>query len=358
MLVRSKSSPKQRRAVGSKMGVAERALLASCPRALPSFIPPMKCKLVDALPRGLGWTYEVKLDGFRALAIKRKEKVTLVSRNKKDLSLRFPELLAEFVHLPVTSAIIDGEIVAFNEEGIPSFEALQNAAQSRPPHRNLVFYAFDLVNLEGRDLRGLALQERRSLLEEMLPESPSLRISFSTAENPELLVKEVREKHLEGLIAKQLSSTYEAGLRTGAWVKYKNLQGQEFVVGGFTRPEGTRKYFGALLVGYYQGGKLWYASRVGTGYSSAVLQQLYKLMEPLIVPECPFANLPEARTGRWGQGLTASEMKQCIWVKPEVVVQVHFTEWTGGGHLRHPAYKGLREDKRAKDVLREVADSR
>jgi bifunctional non-homologous end joining protein LigD len=263
-------------------------------------------------------------------------------------------LLEEFARIPVDDIVLDGEIVALNEDGAPSFEALQQAAQSHPPHRNLVFYAFDVLNLERRDLRGLNLQERRRLLEEVLPESSSLRISFSTQTNPELLVKEVRDNCLEGLVAKQLPSRYESGLRTGAWVKYKNLQGQEFVVGGFTRPEGNRKHFGALLVGYYQGGRLWYASRVGTGYSSKELQVLSKRMESLIVNECPFANVPEARTGRWGQGLTASEMKQCIWVKPELVVQVHFTEWTAGGHLRHPAYKGLREDKRAKEVLREV----
>ncbi|MDB6034350.1 MAG: ATP-dependent ligase [Verrucomicrobiales bacterium] len=345
---------RQRRVVGSKISSGQRALIAGCPRALPSFIPPMSCKLVDRLPRGNNWTYEVKLDGFRALAIKRGETVSLVSRSKKDLSLRFPELLEEFAHILVDDIVLDGEIVAFNEDGAPSFEALQKAAQSRPPHRNLVFYAFDVLNLERRDLRGLNLQERRRLLEEVLPESSSLRISFSTQTNPELLVKEVRDNCLEGLVAKQLPSRYESGLRTGAWVKYKNLQGQEFVVGGFTSPEGNRKHFGALLVGYYQGGRLWYASRVGTGYSSKELQDLSRRMESLIVNECPFANVPEARTGRWGQGLTASEMKQCNWVKPELVVQVHFTEWTAGGHLRHPAYKGLREDKRAKEVLREV----
>jgi bifunctional non-homologous end joining protein LigD len=251
--------------------------------------------------------------------------------------------------------VLDGEIVALNEAGLPSFEALQNAARSRLPHRNLVFYAFDILNLDGHDLRGLTLGERRLILNEIVPESPNLRVSFSTQVSPELLMNEVREKSLEGLIAKRLSSSYEAGLRTGAWVKYKNLNGQEFVVGGFTRPEGTRKHFGALLVGYYQGGKLWYASRVGTGYSSHLLRSLHERLKPKVQPECPFTNLPEQKKGRWGQGLTAAEMKQCIWVKPELVVQVNFTEWTQGGHLRHPSFKGIREDKQPAEVIREAA---
>jgi bifunctional non-homologous end joining protein LigD len=317
----------------------------------------MKCKLVEELPRGPDWTYEIKLDGFRALVIKRHQTVTLVSRNNKDLSRRFPELIESLTHdMAVKDAVLDGEIVALNQDGLPSFEALQTAAQSRPPHRNVMFYAFDLLNLDGHDLRGLALRDRLHLLQQILPASPRIRLSFSTQANPELLVKEVRDNNLEGLVAKRLSSSYEAGLRTGAWVKYKNLNGQEFVVGGFTRPEGARKYLGALLVGYYQENKLFYASRVGAGYSSRALREIYQRLEPLIQKQCPFENLPEAGKGRWGQGLTRSEMRRCLWVKPELVVQVHFTEWTAGGHLRHPSYKGLREDKRADEVVRERLD--
>ena len=169
------------------------------------------------------------------------------------------------------------------------------------------------------------------------------------------MLSEVKRLGLEGLIAKQPASKYEVGRRSGAWVKLKCVNEQEFVIGGYTPPKGSRDHFGALLVGYYERGKLIFASKVGSGYTQASLRQLFNTFKPLRRETCPFVNLPTRRTGRFGQGITASEMTLCTWLEPRLVAQIRFTEWTSDGGLRHPVFLGLREDKRAKEVTREVA---
>jgi len=225
--------------------------------------------------------------------------------------------------------------------------------QERPP---IVFYAFDLLRLNGKNLQGLPIEERKAKLEELLKKPPGvIRYSVSfTKDIPELLGR-AHKLGLEGLIGRRAGSQYEPGKRTGAWIKLKIHQEQEFVIGGYTEPEGSRKHFGALLVGFYEGKKLKFAGRVGTGFSDELLRSLFSELEKIRVEKCPFFNLPALGRSRWDQGLTAAEMKRCHWVKPVMVCQIKFTEWTRGDRLRQPVFLGIREDRNAREVVREVS---
>ena len=211
----------------------------------PDFVEPMKAKLVDSLPSG-NWIYEIKFDGYRALALRGGSETRVLSRNEKDLGSKFPEVKDSIAALDVHDAIIDGEIVALDEEGRSSFQLLQSfdMGEDRPP---IVFYAFDLLRLNGKDLRDLSIEERKGKLEEMLKNPPGvIRYSVSFTKDVQELLSRARELGLEGLIGKRSGSRYEPGKRTGAWIKLKLHQEQEFVIGGYTEPEGSRKYFGAL----------------------------------------------------------------------------------------------------------------
>lgn len=316
----------------------------------------MKCLLLDELPDGASWLYEIKFDGYRAEGIKQGKSVSLISRNENDLTANYPSVAEAVAELPCRSCVLDGEIVALDRQGRASFQLLQsyNSGEAKPP---LYYYVFDLMNLEGRDLTGLTLVERKEILQKLLetpPEGILFSASFEAA--PSRIQREMRSRGLEGLIAKRKNSTYESGRRSGAWVKFKWSNEQEFVIGGYTQPQGTRLHFGALLVGYYEGNQLLFASKVGTGFDSKGLEMLYKKFQPLVQSDCPFANLPEKRSGRWGQGITRAQMKLCTWLRPELVAQVRFTEWTRDGHLRHPTFLGLRDDKEAREVVRERAE--
>ena len=226
----------------------------------------MKAKLVDFMPSGGDWIYEIKFDGYRALALRGGSETRILSRNQKDLGSKFPEVKDSIAALDVQDAIIDGEIVALDEKGRSSFQLLQgfDTGQEKPP---IVYYAFDLLQLNGKNLQNLPIEERKAKLEELLKKPPGvIRYSVSfTKDIPELLDR-TRKLGLEGLIGKRSGSRYEPGKRTGAWIKLKLHQEQEFVIGGYTEPEGSRKYFGALLVGFYEGKKLKFAGRVGTGF--------------------------------------------------------------------------------------------
>jgi bifunctional non-homologous end joining protein LigD len=317
-----------------------------------SFIEPMKAKLVEK-PLPGDWLYEIKFDGFRALALKDGNSVRLFSRNENDLGQKFPSVVLALQKIKAQDAIIDGEIVALDEKGLSSFQLLQafDLGEKRPP---IVFYAFDLLRLNGRDLRSKPITERKSELEKLLKSSPDdVRLSASLEADVDTLLQKAREVGLEGLIGKQKDSTYEAGKRTGAWIKLKINSEQEFVIGGYTKPKGARAFFGSLLVGYYAGQKLLFAGKVGTGFTDASLRQVYRKMTENAAETCPFANLPEPRGSRYSPGLTASEMRRCSWVKPRLVCQIKFTEWTRDGKLRHPVFLGLRDDKPAAEVQRE-----
>ncbi|MDB6109583.1 MAG: polymerase LigD, ligase domain protein, partial [Pedosphaera sp.] len=326
------------------------------PKAQPRFIPPMKCELVRELPKGKDWVYEIKFDGVRALAIKSGSKLALMSRNAKELGAKYPEVAEALAKLPCREAVLDGEIVAVDAQGRSSFQLLQAYNMAGRVKPVILYYAFDLVNLEGRDLTGLPLVRRKEMLKSLLASPPeSIRFSASIeADSSARVVKEMKARGLEGLVAKRRDSHYEAGRRSGAWVKYKWSNQQEFVIGGYTPPHGTRTHFGAILVGYYEGDKLLFASKVGTGFNRELLESLYNRFQPLVRRGSPFANLPTPRTEQGSLGPTAAQMKRCTWLDPRLVCEVRFSEWTRDGHLRQPVFLGLREDKQPDEVVREI----
>jgi bifunctional non-homologous end joining protein LigD len=314
----------------------------------------MKAKLVASTPAG-DWTYEIKFDGFRALALRGSSEARLVSRNKNDFGGKFTEVMDSLSKLDVQDAIIDGEIVALDEKGRSSFQLLQafELGQVRPP---VFYYAFDLLRLNGMDLRDRPLEERKAKLETLLTEAPgNIRYSASLGADAEKILDQARRLGLEGLIGKRVGSHYEAGRRTGTWIKLKLEHQQEFVIGGYTEPAGSRKHFGAILVGFYEGEQLKFAGKVGTGFNEKLLQTLYGTFRKISREACPFVDLPEKRAGRYGQGVTPSEMKLCHWIEPVLVCQIKFNEWTRDYRLRQPVFLGLREDKDTKEVVREEA---
>lgn len=315
----------------------------------------MKCRLVSALPPGPEWLFEIKFDGYRAIAIKTGKDVRLISRNQRDFTANYPELMESLAQLPWKQLVLDGEVVALDEKGRSSFELMQSAHMAGQERPAIYYYAFDVLNFEGKDLTSLPLLERKALLERLLQgRTECVRYSAGLEGGPRALLALVAKHGLEGVVGKKKISRYEPGLRTGAWVKYKPVNEQEFVIGGYTAPEGARSFFGALTVGYYQKGHLLFASKVGTGFSHKMLKLLYEQFQKIRTPDCPFANLPTKREGRWGQGISRADMRRCTWVQPRFVCQVHFTEWTREGGLRHPAFVGLREDKNAREVVREI----
>jgi bifunctional non-homologous end joining protein LigD len=311
---------------------------------------PMLALSVPELPAG-DWIYEVKFDGYRALAFKAGSEVQLFSRNRKLFNDNYPVLVDALKPLKA-NFIIDGEITALDQNGRSSFQLLQSfGLRSEIP---LVYYAFDLVSLDATDLQSRPLVERRKLLAKLLKKAPqNIKFSEELRGSRDELLQAARQFKLEGLTAKRPDSPYEPGRRSGAWVKVKLTQEQEFVIGGYTPPEGSRRYFGALLIGYYGTGGLLFAGRAGTGYSEKTLATLYEGLQKIRSPMCPFANLPERKPGRWGLGLTPAVMKRCHWVEPLLVAQIKFTEWTSDNQLRQPVFLGLRTDKDPKDVVRE-----
>jgi DNA ligase D-like protein (predicted ligase) len=308
----------------------------------------MLCLSTSSLPEGAEWEYELKLDGYRAVAIKSGERVRLRSRNDKDFNGRYPVIVEALRRMP-NETIIDGEVIAFDESARPSFNTLQNYGSSTAP---IYFYAFDLPMLAGRDLTSLPLSERRDLLRSKVLSKLADPIRFSPTLDSSLdqLIRSVRKQKLEGLIAKRRDSRYEPGQRSGAWLKMRVNRGQEFVIGGYTP---SPKNFDALIFGYYESGKLLYVARTRNGFTPSLREQLFRRFRGLQIATCPFANLPERMSGRWGQGLTAAKMKECRWLKPVLVGQFEFAEWTPDHHLRHSRFIALREDKDAKDVHRE-----
>lgn len=316
------------------------------------FIPPMKALSVDTVPAGK-WRFEVKLDGYRAIAVLNHGAVELWSRNHKPLTADYPEVLPPLEALRCANAVLDGEIVALDEEGRSRFQLLQGRDLRVRP--TIVYYVFDLLYHDGRSLLDRPIEERQAALTGLVGGSQEmLRVSPVFDEKPERLLEAARQQGLEGIIAKAAGSLYEADRRSGRWLKCKVHGEQEFVIGGFTPPRNSRPYFGALLVGYFDRGRLMYAGKVGSGYSHARLESLHREFMKRRSAKCPFVNLPTPRTSRFGGGMTAGEMRQVTWVKPQLVAQVRFTEWTSDGLLRHPVFLGLRTDKAARDVVRET----
>lgn len=313
------------------------------------FIEPMLLLKTDALPDDAArWEYQLKLDGYRALAFKTGGALFLRSRNDNDFSLRYPAVLVGLAKLP-NETVIDGEIVALDADGRPSFTALQNFGSSSGP---VLYFVFDVLMLAGRNVMGEPLLKRREWLEKKVLPKLGEPVRYAPPLDAPLavLIESVKAQGLEGLVAKRVDSRYEPGLRSGAWLKMRVNRGQEFVIGGYTL---GAKTFDALVFGYYEEGRLIYAARTRNGFTPVVREQLSRKFRGLETSACPFANLPEAKSGRWGQGLTKEKMKDCRWLKPILVAQIEFLEWTGEHHLRHTRFIGLRDDRPASEVRRE-----
>ena len=338
---------------GNRSGRPTVASLRDLPAAKARFIEPMKAKLVEKPPAAGDWIYELKFDGIRLIAVKGDKKVSLLSRNQNDLSARFPEIVHAIQNLPARECVVDGEVVALDEEGRSSFQLLQ-AREIEGRKSPVYFYAFDLLQLDGKSLVGLPLQARKSVLEKLCADvGDPIRYSGAIGGDAKRLLEEVKRRGLEGIIGKQRNSVYEPGRRSGEWIKLKCVEQQEFVIGGYTPPQGARKHFGAILVGYYENKKLVFAGKVGTGFTTKSLAMLYKKFRAEERPDCPFVDLPSKQNGQWVQGITPSMMRKMHWVNPVFVCEIKFAEWTRDRKLRAPVFLGLREDKRAADVVRE-----
>jgi len=339
---------------GEAQGPLSQSSLSDLPAAKPRFIEPMKAKLVEKPPATGDWIYELKFDGIRLIAIKERKKVSLLSRNQNDLSARFPEIVHGIKNLAPDECVLDGEVVAVDEEGRSSFQLLQ-AREMEGRKSPIYFYAFDLLQLDGKSLVSVPLEARKNVLEKLCSSArdPQIRYSGTIDGDADQLLSEVQRRGLEGIIGKLSNSVYEPGRRSGAWIKLKCVNEQEFVIGGYTPPQGARKYFGAMLVGYYKDRDLVFAGKVGTGFATKTLAALYKKFRAEERAGCPFVDLPSKQNGQWVLGITPSMMKKIRWINPKFVAEIKFAEWTRDGKLRAPVYMGLREDKSAREVVRE-----
>lgn len=310
----------------------------------PSWTPPMLATLTKETFSDKEWIFERKLDGERCLTFRRGKTVRLMSRNRKQINNSYPELADAFAKQPVRDFIVDGEVVAF-KAGITSFSRLQGRMNLSDPEKArrsriaVYYYLFDLLYANGHDTTGLPLRDRKALLKKIISFRDPLRYSAHQNERGEAFFKEACKKRLEGLIAKRAESEY-AHKRSRDWLKFKCGHAQEMVIGGYTEPKGSRIGFGALLIGYYRGGDLHYAGMVGTGYDNETLRELKQKLAAIERDTPAFVgdHLPK---------------KGVHWVKPKLVGQIAFTEWTGKGKLRHPRFQGLRRDKPPKKVVRE-----
>ena len=292
-------------------------------------------------------TEEIKLDGYRAIAAKSAQGVTLYSRTGKSLNKKVPYIVEPLEGLP-DGTVIDGELVALDDTGRPTFNLLQNFTKEAS---RIHYFLFDLLCYRNRDLTRLPLVERRAMLASLLSiQDQRIRISEYVEASATEMLAAVRENELEGVVGKRKDSVYESGQRSGAWIKHRVNLGQEFVIGGYTPgPHGVD----AIIVGYYRGKDLIYVARVRNGFVPASRRRVFAQLRPLVTPECSFLNLPETRKARWGEALTAEKMKECVWVQPELVAQIEFLEWTEADHLRHSKFVGLREDKDPREVVKE-----
>lgn len=290
------------------------------------------------------WLFERKLDGVRVIAGRDGNDVQLFSRNHKSMNASYPELVRALVEQPMERFVADGEIVAFDGKQT-SFAKLQSRIHQTDPRRietskvTVFCYLFDLLSLDGHDITGQPLRDRKGLLRQAFNFTDPLRYSTHRNRDGERYYAEACRKGWEGLIAKRANSPYRVGRRTPDWLKFKCVRDQELVIGGFTDPAGSRVGFGALLVGYYRDGDLRYAGKVGTGYDRRMLLKLRSMMDDRAQDRSPFVDQPREPGAHW--------------IRPELVAEIGFTEWTTDGRLRHPRFSGLRNDKRAKDVVRE-----
>ena len=316
-------------------------------RAMPAFTPPMLATLAKQAFSDPAWVFEAKLDGQRSLLWKRRSTVRLITRNEKDRTTHYPDLVEAILRDDTAPMIADGEIVAFRGD-VTSFSTLQERMQNARPSAAqvaavpVIFYLFDLIWFDGYDLSPLPLVARKSVLQRAIAFEDPIRFSEHLDEEGEVAFRAACQKGWEGLMAKKASSPYTHG-RSKDWLKFKCVNEQEFIVLGWTDPGGSRSGLGALLVGYHENGELRFGGKVGTGFNERELARLTGLLRPLEQTVPPVAD---------AKGLS---VKGVHWVRPELIAQVGFSEWTPDGKLRHPRYLGLRDDKRPKQVVRERA---
>lgn len=298
---------------------------------------PMLATLTDKPFDDPDWIFETKWDGFRAVAAARPGHASLYSRNLIDISRKYPAVCAALSAV-TQEAVFDGELVALDAEGRSRFQLLQNAGREAV---RLLYCVFDLLYLGGKDLRGTPLIERKALLKQVLPKSPLLHYSAHVTGDGIKAFNKAKRAGEEGVMAKLASSLYHSGMRTRDWLKVKASQEQEVVIVGFTAPRRSRKYFGALVLAVRAGNRWEYAGRAGTGFNAETLRALHAKLVPLITDKKPIAEkVPDEKT--------------TTWVRPKLVAEVKFTEWTKGGEMRHPVFLGLRTDKKPSDVVREL----
>jgi DNA ligase D-like protein (predicted ligase) len=310
------------------------------------FVAPMLATLTKTYFSHPGWLFERKLDGMRLIVVRGADRTRLYSRSGRTVTSTYPELVESLDARAPAGSVADGEVVAFDGRQT-SFARLQARLGITDPRRaratgvEVFLYLFDLLRLDGADLTALPLRERKRALREAIDFGDPIRYSNHRNTDGEAYLRRACSWGWEGLIAKRADSPYRPGRRTEDWLKFKCVHDQEFVVGGFTDPAGSRVGFGALLVGYYERGVLRYAGKVGTGFDQRTLRTLRKRLEGLGRPDSPFADRVRERGAHW--------------LRPELVAQIGFTEWTRDGLLRHPRFQGLRDDKPAEQVVREEA---
>jgi bifunctional non-homologous end joining protein LigD len=298
---------------------------------------PMLATLTDKPFDDSDWIFETKWDGFRAIAVAKPGHASLYSRNLIDISRKYPTICQALASV-TQQAVLDGELVALDEHGRSRFQLLQNAEREKV---RLLYCVFDLLYLDGKDLRGKPLIERKKLLKAVLPKSPLLLYSEHVVGEGIKAFNKAKRAGEEGVMAKLSASRYHSGVRTRDWLKVKASQEQEVVIVGFTAPRRSRKYFGALVLAVREGNRWEYAGRAGTGFDAETLRSLHAMLVPLITETKPIAEkVPDAAN--------------TTWVKPKLVAEVKFTEWTAAGEMRHPVFLGLRTDKKATDVIREL----
>lgn len=311
------------------------------------FVEPMECLPATEIPEGPEWSHEIKLDGFRIVAVRNEEQTTLFSRKHNVLNRKFHYVATALDFLP-ENTVLDGELVALGPGGHPDFSLLQSfrSAESR-----IVYYAFDILAHRNRDLTGLPLSERRAILHSVLKPNQHVRFSEVLDASAADMLALVKEEGLEGVIAKRVDGVYEPGQRSGLWTKHRVNLGQEFVIGGYIP---SNLGVATLIVGFYRGKDLIYSARVRAGLIPQTRREVFEKIQHLATPRCPFVNLPQTGPGRWGPGLTEEKMKECVWLRPEAIARIEFLEWTGADHLRHTRFAGLRDDKDPKKVVKET----
>ena len=317
------------------------------PKQAAGFIETMDCLPVSKLPEGPKWTYEIKLDGYRLEVVRHGREITLYSRRQNVFNQKFHYIATALKGLP-GDTVIDGELVALGPDGRPDFNLLQNfrSAESR-----ILYYAFDLLIHQGQRLTELPLSERRAILSTVIEPSEHVALSQVSDQSAAEMLEFAKSHGLEGVVAKRSDSVYQPGQRTGLWSKYRINLGQEFVIGGYVP---SHLGVDSLVVGFYRGKDLIYAARVRAGLVPATRREVFERIKHLKIARCPFVNLPELSAGRWGQGLTAEKMKECVWLRPGVVARIDFLEWTGADHLRHTKFVALRDDKDPSQVVKET----